>query len=155
MMGFAQMERRSVVTCTPSAPCHQAARLMAEHGVGSVVVVDDGGRPAGIVTDRDLALRLVARERSPDTPVEEVMSAEPATISAEASDVDAARQMAVRGCRRLPVIDPVTGVVVGLVTLDDLLLGSAETVDQVIRVLSHERAAGAAVVDILRRRQVA
>jgi CBS domain-containing protein len=155
VMALAQMGRRRVLRCTADAPCHQAARLMAEHAVGSVVVVDDDGRPAGIVTDRDLALRLVARERPPGTPVGEVMTAEPATISSEGSGVDAARQMAVRGCRRLPVVDPVSGALVGMVTLDDLLLGSAETVDQIIRVLSHERAEGTAVLDILRRRQVA
>lgn len=154
-MALTDLSYRKPVTCRPGTPAHQVARLMSEHEIGAVIVVDDGDRPVGIVTDRDLAVRLVGTERAPDTPVEDVMSAEPVTVSSDGGGIDAAHQMAARGCRRLPVIDTSTGRLVGVVTLDDLLLGTAETVDRVIRVLSQEQTRDTAVIDILSRRQVA
>lgn len=51
----------------------EAARRMAAHDAGDVVVLDNG-TPCGIVTDRDIAIRLVAQERPPDTPVAEIAS---------------------------------------------------------------------------------
>src|SRR5690606_36904252 len=52
----------------------QAAKKMSERGVGSIVVVDDRHYPVGIITDKDLRNRVLAVGRSPDMPVEEVMS---------------------------------------------------------------------------------
>lgn len=140
-MSLAETMYRSPISCTPDTPVHQVARLMGEHQVGSVVVVDDDHRPVGIVTDRDIALRLVGAERHPADAVRFVMTAEPVTLSSEASGVDAARHMAASGCRRLPVIEPALGRLVGVVSLDDLLLGSAETLDRLVRLLGSERQA--------------
>ncbi len=128
---------------------------MSEHDIGAVIVVDDGGYPVGIVTDRDFAVRLVATGRDSETPVDQFMSREPATVASDKTVLDAAHQLAARGCRRLPVIDPSSGRLVGVVTLDDLLLNATETVDQITRVLSQERHHDGALLDAWRNRQTA
>lgn len=142
------------VTCTADVPAHRVARMMAEHGVGSVVVMDDQERPVGIVTDRDLAIRVVGMERQSAVAVETIMTHQPVTVAAGASGIDAALQMATNGCRRMPVIDPNSGRLVGVVTLDDLLLGSAETLDRLIRILVSERSGDSPSIDIVGARPV-
>jgi CBS domain-containing protein len=110
------------VTCRPTTAIAQVARLMAEHEVGSVIVVDgDGdGRRAGIVTDRDIALRGFARRLDPGAAVppgcNDVVGI-PEHVGSEA----AANQLAAWAHRRLPVVDD-DGVARGVITLDDLLL---------------------------------
>lgn len=67
------------------------------------------------------------------------MTHEPVTIASDRDAVDAARHMAERECRRLPVVDD-AGKVVGIVTLDDLLIRAGYTIDELSRVASVERA---------------
>lgn len=64
---------RKVVTVSPHASVREAARLMREHNIGTLVVVDEE-YPVGIITERDLATRVVALDLSGDTPVGDVMS---------------------------------------------------------------------------------
>jgi signal-transduction protein with cAMP-binding, CBS, and nucleotidyltransferase domain len=109
------------VSVPPQSSVAEAARLMAYEGVGAVLVVSDG-RPLGIVTDRDLALRVIARDLPATTPITEVMSTQLVTVDS-ADDVDVAfaafRRHAIR---RLPVVSD--GEAVGMVTVDDLLMHS-------------------------------
>jgi CBS domain-containing protein len=114
------------VMSTPAvtAPAHaslaEVIRLMVDRAVGCVVVVEEGGVPCGIVTDRDLALRGLGTGRHPAARVAEVMSPRPVTVGT-ADDVHAAyRTMRRAGVRRLPVVDGRR--VVGVVSVDDLLL---------------------------------
>ena len=95
-----------------------AARLMSRSNVGALPVCS-GGRLAGIVTDRDVALRFVAAGLDPNnTRVRAVMSAGPVTVGAERDAAEAARLMAQRRIRRLPVEE--NGAVVGMLSLGDL-----------------------------------
>src|SRR5580700_10237177 len=81
------------------------ARRMREFRVGCVVVIR-GTRSIGIVTDRDLALRVVAEGLDPTTTrVSAIMTYDAATISNDATIEGAARQMRERGIRRLPIVD--------------------------------------------------
>lgn len=98
----------------------ETARRMRAAGVGCVVVLDDAGAPRGLVTDRDLALRAVARELDPGAPVSRVASAPLVTIGASESLQEVARAMSRAGVRRLPVVED--GRLVGIVTYDDLLV---------------------------------
>ncbi len=92
-------------TVGPDDPCAQAATLMREEDCGSIPVVRDG-RLVGIVTDRDIAIRAVAAGKDPrSTPVSEVMSADPVTITPDTEANEAARLMAEFQVRRLPVVD--------------------------------------------------
>ena len=93
---------------------------MRDRNVGSVLVLDQVGYLAGIVTDRDLALRGLGDGRSPDVIVELVMSRDVATVSIHADVADAAAIMAKRVVRRLPVVDE-QDVPHGVVARDDLV----------------------------------
>lgn len=112
---------KPVVTMTATASVRDAARLMRQKKVGAVVVVN-GNRPAGILTDRDIAMSVVADGRDPSTvQVGDVMHRDLTVIPAEKGIMDAARTFAAKGVRRLPVVDR-QGKVIGILALDDLLM---------------------------------
>lgn len=99
----------------------EAARRMRERGVGTLIVLDDARRPLGILTDRDLATRVVAEARTfASTRVGDVMSAHPRSVLETTPIEEALGTMRSLGIRRLLVCDP-HGVLVGIVTLDDVL----------------------------------
>ena len=95
------------------------ARKMRDFHVGSVVVTR-GAHPIGIITDRDLAIRVVAQGLDPSTTkVSEVVTHDPTTLSRDASIETAVRTMRARGVRRLPIVTD-DGRIMGIVTADDL-----------------------------------
>lgn len=92
-------------TLGPDATLGEAATLMRQEDCGSIPIVDDG-RLVGIVTDRDIVIRAVAAGKDPrSTKVSEVMSADPVCISADTDIDEAAKVMAERQIRRLPVVE--------------------------------------------------
>ncbi|MGE5231276.1 MAG: CBS domain-containing protein [Deltaproteobacteria bacterium] len=112
-----------MATAWPKESVRVAAQRMAEHDVGTLVVVDpDGSTQAlGIVTDRDVTTRCVAGNLDPDrTPVSRVMTRPVHTIDEHASIEDALAKMAVAGTRRLVVIGGGKAAL-GIVSLDDVL----------------------------------
>ena len=119
----------------PAATVLDAALVMNEHKIGSLLVMD-GGRLAGIITERDLLQRVVARRRDPaELPVGEVMTAElvccqPCTTLDEARGV-----MKNRRIRHLPVVDD-QGQLLGLVSIGDLNAYLARDQEVTIHVLS-------------------
>ncbi|GIH62667.1 CBS domain-containing protein [Microbispora siamensis] len=114
-----------VVIVPPITPVRDVARHMDYSGVGCVVV-SEGRGIAGIVTDRDLAIRVLAQEdKDGDTPVGQVMSEDPVVVRAD-DEVEVAFDTFRRhSFRRLPVVaeeGAAEGAVVGILTIDDLLL---------------------------------
>jgi CBS domain-containing protein len=102
-----------------------AARFMAELGIGDVIVTDpETGAVVGMLTDRDIAVRLVGRNLSAAaTPVGDVCTTSPMTIEAD-EDLDRALELMVLGSvRRLPVVDQ-DGKPVGIVAIEDLAASS-------------------------------
>jgi CBS domain-containing protein len=125
---------RAVETAGPEATVETLARIMDDAGVGSVVVTE-ANRVVGIVTDRDVALTL-ARDVDPaERTAADVMTVEPLTLPSSAGVLELTEVMATESVRRIPVVDD-NGVIVGIVTLDD-----------VVRLLSVELANLAAVVE--------
>ena len=118
----AAMEYESnAVTVPPNAGVGEIADEMDAHGVGSVVVVDSIGAPIGIVTDRDLVLRVVAIGRDPDkTVASDVMSTDLLTADRRTSTLELLAMLEERCVRRIPLLE--AGKVVGLVSLDDLVM---------------------------------
>ncbi|MTE22271.1 CBS domain-containing protein [Streptomyces sp. TRM43335] len=105
---------------TPDTTARQAALRMRSGEIGCLLVVADG-ELRGIVTDRDLVVRCLAGDASPDTPVSELMTS-PVVAVGTAEDVTTAyRAFHDSGVRRLPVLDG-RGRVVGVLSVDDLLL---------------------------------
>ncbi len=110
-----------VVTVGPEATCLEIADEMDRSCVGSVVVTDSEDAPLGIVTDRDLTERVVAADRDPKkTTAADVMSADPVTASPDDLVSDLLAQMRSKQIRRLPLVED--GRVVGIVTLDDVVM---------------------------------
>jgi CBS domain-containing protein len=108
------------VTASPKDSLARVGSLMEQENVGAVVVTE-ADRPVGIVTDRDLALAVCVRHTSPDEHVQSIMTCPVSTISKDEGVYTATQQMMEQAVRRLPVVDQ-SGGLVGLVSLDDLLL---------------------------------
>ena len=118
-MNAGQLCSRGVDTIQPGDSVLLAARRMHDHLVGSLVVVQEG-KPVGIVTDRDLAVRVVAQGKNPaETLVADVMSTPLATVPSDASLTEVTRRMAQTPCRRLVVLEP-DGRMLGVISLDDV-----------------------------------
>jgi len=112
---------KPVVTASVQMTVEQAARAMRSKNVGALVVVN-AGRPVGMLTDRDVAVEVVAKGLDPDTArVGDVMHKRPITIREDLGIFDAARVFARTGVRRLPVVTK-SGVLVGVITVDDLIM---------------------------------
>jgi CBS domain-containing protein len=119
-MSIESLLRRPVQTLPPDAPCREAAQLLRDKGVGCVVVSDDE-RPLGIVTDRDLVVRVMASGRDPDkTPLRDVMSGEPVFLADKRGIDQVVSTMRQERIRRIPIVDA-EGRLEGVVSLDDLL----------------------------------
>ena len=114
---------RNPVTITPDAPVREAARLMQTEDIGVVPVVDDATarRLVGVVTDRDLALRVVAAGLDATTRVRDVMTSSPKTVRDSASVDDVMKLMGSEKVRRVPVVDE-RGMLVGIVSQADIIL---------------------------------
>jgi CBS domain-containing protein len=126
-MEIRELMTASVVTADPATSVREVAALMRERNVGSVVLVRDGA-PVGIVTDRDLAVSVLADGRSAEDHAIDHASA-PVVTGAPELDVSAACELLVQhGIRRLPIVD--ADQLTGIVTLDDLAArtGDAELV---------------------------
>jgi len=120
-MPIAQLVQRSPVRAGPATTAAEAARLMREAGVGSVIV---DGTPPGIVTGQDLRNRVLAEDRPGSTPLSEIQSA-PLKTAPDATPVYAAWQRLLEeGIRHLPVTRG--GEIVGMVTASDLLRRTAQ-----------------------------
>lgn len=111
-------------TCTADARVQDVARLMEEADTGVVPVVDadDGQRLIGLVTDRDLALRIVGQGRNADTQVGEAMSTAVSGVGPDDDVKDVRRLMEDRQVRRVPVCDE-QGRCLGIISQADLALG--------------------------------
>ena len=108
---------QTLVALTGADHVRDAARLMKHRRVGSVLVMNKDVLE-GIFTERDMVYRVVADGLDPDmTPLSKVMTANPDTIDASASALDALKAMNERGYRHLPVMDE--GRIVGVVSTRD------------------------------------
>ena len=127
--------RRSAVAVPPEATLGEAAAIMDSSGVGALAVVDQD-RLVGIVTDRDLVRRGMAKGFELDARVDSVMSTPVVTIDAEAELHDAFNLLSRHGIRRLAVIRQ--SQFVGMITVDDLLIDLAEDLSSLSRPVTAE-----------------
>jgi len=110
----------NVVTVGSEESAYMAAKLMAEKKVGSVIVVDDEGKPVGIITEEDLIRRVLASRRDPETTrARDIMSHPLITVDSSMSLREAAELMARRGIGHLPVVKK--GRLVGIVAEFDII----------------------------------
>jgi CBS domain-containing protein len=133
-MAINRKVRKILVTANPETTAHALAVLMRDQRVGAVVITE-GDRPVGIVTDRDLVLRVVARQLDPLTVrAREVMSSDLVTVREGTSLAEATAQMRAHGIRRVPVVDA-RGRLVNILTLDDMVVVLGEEIENLGRAV--------------------
>ncbi len=110
---------RTIISIDAKAKAKEAARLMVERHIGSLIANRDG-LPFGIVTERDMLEKIVAQSADPSKlTVQEIMTAPLATIDASASLIDAARKMVEKQLKRLVVTEH--DKIIGIVSQTDLV----------------------------------
>jgi CBS domain-containing protein len=142
-MTAGQFCTREVVIVRKEDTVVEAARLMRDHHVGDLVVVEDreGERiPVGMLTDRDIVIEVIAKEASylPSLMVGDVMSMEPMVAQEEEYLSDALKRMCSRGVRRVPVVNKKGGLE-GILSVDDLLEQLCEEMTDITKLLAWQR----------------
>ncbi len=111
---------KNVQTVSSDSTLTEAARLMRDHDIGDVVVLDND-QVRGILTDRDVTVRAVAEGQDPNSvQVSQVCTADPATVSPTDDLQQAATLMREKAVRRLPVVE--NGMPVGVISIGDLAI---------------------------------
>jgi CBS domain-containing protein len=121
---------RVVHSIAPEAPVLDAIRLMAQHGVGALLVMQ-GGKLLGVVSERDYARKVILKGKSSnDTAVSHIMSAPVLTVNTEQSVHDCMRIMTEHRIRHLPVVEGER--VIGVLSIGDLVRAVVEEQQQTI-----------------------
>ena len=141
-MLVADVCNREVVIADPNLSVLEGAKLMRQHHVGTLVVVepsDEGTTPIGIVTDRDIVLKVLGEGlKVDDVPLGDVMSQTLHQINEGAGLYDAYTIMRSKGVRRLPVVGADNGLV-GILSADDLIEIIAEQINELVALISREQ----------------
>ncbi len=133
-----EVMNRRLTTIGIDATVAKAAKAMCHDEVGSVIILDHN-KPIGIVTEEDLACKVVAKDLRPSTVhVNDIMSTPLITVSADKTVGDAAKMMVKHKVRRLPIIDE-HHKVIGIVTVRDLLAVSNEQNDLLMDLIEINR----------------
>ncbi len=109
---------KSLISADSTTTVFQIANLMEKGGIGAIIVKKDN-IPAGIITDRDFAIRITTQKLPLDTPIDKVASYPLVTIDSNESILDAANLMSSKKIRKLPVIEDEK--VIGIITSTDLV----------------------------------
>ena len=125
-MKIVDLMATDVATCAPHDSLNRAAQIMWERRCGSILVLDEGGLLAGVVTDRDICMAAYTQGRSLDEIlVNAAMAHHVFAVSPDQNIEDAERAMAEHQIRRLPVIDA-AGAAIGMLALNDLAIEAVQ-----------------------------
>jgi len=139
-MSLESLCRREIVCVDVNTVVLEATALMEEMNVGSVVVIQND-RPVGIVTDRDVVLRVVNKKLDPSRcVVGDIMSLEVVTLKQNTGLYDALEQIKESGSRvrRFPIVDD-NGTIKGIITLDDVIYLLGKEMSDVATIIESER----------------
>jgi CBS domain-containing protein len=126
---------RDVVSIAPDASVLDAIRLMSDHGIGALVVMD-GNNLAGILTERDYARKVILKGRASDaTQVREIMTTDVITTGSSESVEKCMNTVTDKRIRHLPVVDE--GKIVGIISIGDLVKAIISDQQQAIEQLEH------------------
>jgi CBS domain-containing protein len=134
---------REVVIIAKGCTVIEAARLMRDHHVGDLVVIEerDGERvPIGILTDRDIVVEVIAKEanRLSSLLVGDIMSSEPLAAREDESLSDTLKRMCARGIRRIPVVNE-RGGLLGILSIDDLMEQVCEELTDITKLIAWQQ----------------
>lgn len=143
-----QIMSTEIISVRPEDSASNAALLMEQHNVGSLPIVDDDKRLKGILTDRDIVVRCIAKHRDPESvSASEIMTDRIAYVREEQPVSEAVSMMASEQIRRLPVVDD--GKLVGMVSFADI--ARRDTSPEVAEAISDICAADLDDIDFVRQ----
>jgi predicted transcriptional regulator len=129
---------KEITSLPENATAMDAAKYMTDMNVGSVIITDEKDKPVGIVTDRDIVTKVIANEKEANlVRLKEIMNSPVIAINIEKDIIDATRLMAEYWIRRLPVVDK-TGKIVGVLSLDDILIFLGQEIQNIANALKRE-----------------
>lgn len=141
-MSVGQFCNRNTIVIGKQDSIADAAKMMRQHHVGSLIVVEKDGKstkPIGIVTDRDMVIEVLAAEITPEELiVGDIMSFELVTAYEQDGLYETLKNMRVKGVRRIPVVDS-QGLLVGILSWDDLLEVLANEMSELAKLAGSER----------------
>jgi len=120
------------VVAEPDTPAVRVAELLRNESVGSVIV-EEAGRPVGVVTDRDVAMAVADHGDVSALDASDIMTADPVTIEGDAEAVELPKTMAETHARRIPVVED--GKLIGVATLDDVVATAGEELGDIAEVI--------------------
>jgi CBS domain-containing protein len=134
MPNVKEIMTKNVVTIDVNKSVFEAAQLMASQGLGCLIVMDKV-LPVGIITERDIVRRVVAKQSSPDVNISEVMTKTLITVEPDISLKEAARVMSTNKIRRLPILK--NNKLVGIVVSSDFVrnVGKKTTTEEILDAL--------------------
>ncbi len=137
-MSIKHICERDVVTTTKDVSIYEVAKLMKKHNVGNVVVIDNQvitNKPIGILTDRDIAMKIVAEDvDARQISAGDIMADNLLLLHANQSINEAIDMMCAKGVRRAPISDD-THKVIGIASIDDLFILLAEEMGSLSKLI--------------------
>ncbi|MFN7132589.1 MAG: CBS domain-containing protein [Myxococcales bacterium] len=122
-----------IVGCFANEPVYKAAEQMKDKDIGFIPVKDGSKKLVGVITDRDLACRILADRKDYETPLEQVMTRDIVTVKADDDLEEAQRKMADRQIQRICVVND-NFECIGVISLQDVTLrGSEEESGELLR----------------------
>jgi CBS domain-containing protein len=142
-MAIDEFYETAVITITKEASIQEAATLMRENNIGNIIVVDEEGNsptPIGILTDRDIVIKVIAeRADVNNVTVGEVMAENIQVFLKEEGVKEILNEMKEKEIRRAPIVDK-NGKLVGIVTVDDLLILISHELNDLVEVIRRQGA---------------
>ena len=136
-MSLQEFCRKPVIEISADANITEACRLMEQKNVGCLLA-ENNGRLCGILTDRDIALKVVGAQRDPrTTKVEDIMTRDPIRISVNSDLHHLTALMHAYHVRRVPIVDGLD-TTLGIVTMDDLIALLSEEMSEIGKAISEE-----------------
>jgi len=134
-MKLVQLLNSGLIHCSPETSVQEVASLMKDEGTGALIVVDEG-KAVGMVTDRDLIMRVICEELNPETTqAKEIMTRRTVSLSVEQSLGEVVQRMKETGVRRIIVTDS-NGSPLGLIGFEDVCANLAGDLTAIARPLS-------------------
>jgi signal-transduction protein with cAMP-binding, CBS, and nucleotidyltransferase domain len=136
-MAVSQMMTEDITSLPENASIMDAAKFMTDMNVGSVIVVD-GSKPMGILTDRDIMIKVMVEGKDPNsTTIRDIMVSPVATVSEDKDILDVTHMMSEKKVRRCPVVNS-EGTLVGMIAFDDILISLGQEMQDIASVLKFE-----------------
>jgi CBS domain-containing protein len=137
-MSIGKICEREVIIAPTDMPVHEAAKLMKKHNIGDIIVVTDKDskvKPVGILTDRDIAMKIVADELdAKKIGIGDAMSQDLLTLNYHQGVQEAIDMMSAKGVRRAPVVDDQYKII-GIASIDDLLILVADEISSLAKLV--------------------